>query len=231
MNKQRRFTLIELLVVIAIIALLAAIMLPALGKARESAKRISCTGQLKQVNLAEINYTNDYNGWFTRYDELSPSPGLLIKKGKVTNGQLVNYNHYVGWGGHLAYLYFNSNGIIFHCPADTRPNMDFLGQVTAGSYAIVYGAQSPGGAGLINKNFRQVKRPSSTVLTAESGGGYTLIYGDDVLTVGNGSGLYFFGPTSLHRPHGNYWNITFCDGHLESWDAQKVLSNSAAFKF
>jgi len=64
MKKTLQFTLIELLVVIAIIAILAAMLLPALSKAREKARQISCTNNMKQCTLSMAMYTGDHDGTF-----------------------------------------------------------------------------------------------------------------------------------------------------------------------
>ncbi len=66
--KKKAFTLIELLVVIAIIALLLAILMPTLRRAKEAGKRIHCLNNVKTLSLSMIMYTNDYNGVLPKAD-------------------------------------------------------------------------------------------------------------------------------------------------------------------
>jgi prepilin-type N-terminal cleavage/methylation domain-containing protein len=73
MSKRRGFTLIELLVVIAIIALLMAILMPALQRVKGQAQAISCQARLKQWGLLFKLYTDDNNGYFARRNDASTS--------------------------------------------------------------------------------------------------------------------------------------------------------------
>ena len=94
------FTLIELLVVIAIIAILAAMLLPALGRAKEYSKAITCTSNLKQLGYGFHMYADDYNGWM-------PRQGSFSVGGLEWDAQLAEYVKYK----------YETGPALFHCPS------------------------------------------------------------------------------------------------------------------
>ncbi|WP_123580865.1 DUF1559 domain-containing protein [Abditibacterium utsteinense] len=166
------FTLIELLVVIAIIAILAAILFPVFGRARENARRTSCMSNLKQIGLGMMQYTQDYDEaypWSIWGNNLtSPTAGTANAQGipadtfRTMNGGGVVANHY-SWMDFI-YPYIKSVQV-FQCPSAIipapTPSYGYNASFGVRGQQSMYGA-SPGSLRLASVN-----RPSEVIVVMD----------------------------------------------------------------
>jgi prepilin-type N-terminal cleavage/methylation domain-containing protein len=152
MNARRAFTLIELLVVIAIVGILAALLLPALGRAKAQAKRAACLSNVKQINVGTLMYAHDNADLFPILPTPNPYPngeGFFFKE---------LMKKYVGLSGPP------TNGDrLFTCPSEIASPTDGLPST---AYIVDFSDYFHNGW-IVGLKLPAIKHPSKTVLITE----------------------------------------------------------------
>jgi prepilin-type N-terminal cleavage/methylation domain-containing protein/prepilin-type processing-associated H-X9-DG protein len=211
------FTLIELLVVIAIIAILAAMLLPALSRAKAKAQGISCLSNLKQLQLAYTMYVGDNASWLANNDVGTPSTSAGPRAWIQGNVQewTVDYDNNILTG--VLYDY-NKSAAIYRCPA-SRAFVPRAGVVTVPhhrSYSISVQLNCNVG---VNDSYTRVANKDNDIRQASR----VFVFAEEnQISIDNGAiGVNSRAAAAFWNPptgrHSGAATLSFMDGHAEPW--------------
>lgn len=240
-NTDRGFTLIELLVVIAIIAILAAMLLPALSRAKLKGTQATCVTNQRQLALAMMMYASDNNDFVLPMADYTtgtfldyaggyfggPSPSIPNASADVmlqAASDMIKTNNPL-------FAYASSVGVN-ECPGDTR--FKKATRDTGWAFGSYSKTQNSGGEPYFGldktyKKFIEMKWPSQTFIFIEdanstsAGGGNAGYNRGTWVASWSGSGFSWSDPVPMY--HGNVSTFAFADGHAEShkWVNGKIV--------